>query len=75
MECVFEVSIEWVFKRLVASPMVGVLVSFEGLNGVVSQTPEIRDVRPPCVRLNVRFSVVPDSLMFLLLGRAHAPNN
>ena len=63
------------FKRLVASPMVGVLVSFEGFHGVVSQTPEIRDVHPPCVRLNVRFSVVPGSLMFLLLGRAHSPDN
>jgi hypothetical protein len=65
----------WVLRRLVASPIVGVLVSFEGFHGVVSQTLEIRDVRPPCVRLNVRFSVVLDSLMFLLLGRAHAPNN
>ena len=49
-----------VFKRLVTSPMVGVLVSFEGFHGVVSQTPEIRDVRPPCVGLNVRFSVAPE---------------
>jgi hypothetical protein len=63
------------FKRLVTSPMVGALVSFEGFHGVVSETPEIRDVRPPCVRLNVRFSVAPGSLMFLLLGCAHAPDN
>ncbi len=50
---------------------------FEAPMGVVSQTPEIRDVRavrPPCVRLNVRFSVAPDSLIFLLVGRARSPN-
>ena len=33
---------------------------FEAPMGVVSQIPEIRDVRPPCVRLNVRFSVAPE---------------